>query len=199
MTPGIWLAPFILHRKAALVKDHPDWLLRNSRGKPVNAGYVWNTFTYALDLTNPEALEYTCDVIQAAVEKWGFEYLKLDFLYAAALEGVYQDPTKTRAQVLRMGLEALRDAAGPEVTLLACGCPLGSALGLFEAMRIGADVSGSWEPHFPPVSPILRKEPNMPSARNALQNIITRAPLHRHWWINDPDCLLVRADTDLNS
>ncbi|MEA3325770.1 MAG: alpha-galactosidase [Chloroflexota bacterium] len=197
LTPGLWLAPYIVHPKSALVKDHPDWLLRNKHGRPVYAGFVWNTFTYALDLTNPHALEYTCSVIRTAVEQWGFEYLKLDFLYAAALDGKYQDPTQTRAQVLRKGLNALREAAGPEITMLACGCPLGSALGLFEAMRIGADVSGYWEPHFPPVSPLLRKEPHMPSARNALQNILSRAPLHHHWWINDPDCLLVRPDTDL--
>jgi len=197
LTPGIWLAPYIVHPKAELVREHPDWLLRDERGKPVSAGFVWNAFTYALDLTHPDALTYTCDVIRTAVEDWGFDYLKLDFLYAAALDGVYQDPTLTRAQVLRRGFEAMRQAAGPEVTLLACGCPLGSALGLFDAMRISADVNSYWEPHFPPVSFLLKKEPHMPAARNALQNILTRAPLHRHWWINDPDCLLVRPDTHL--
>lgn len=197
LTPGLWLAPYIVHPKANLVKDHLDWLLRDRKGKPVNAGFIWNTFTYALDLTNAEALEYTCDLIHTAVEDWGFEYLKLDFLYAAALKGVYRDPTRTRAQVLRQGLAALREAAGPNVTMLACGCPLGSALGLFEAMRISADVSGYWKPHFPPFSSLLQKEPHMPAARTALHNILTRAPLHRYWWINDPDCLLVRPDTDL--
>ena len=198
LTPGLWLAPFIVHSKARLVKEHPDWLLRDDRGKPVTAGFVWNSFTLALDLTNPEALAYTCEVIRTAVQDWGFEYLKLDFLYAAALDGVYQDPSLSRAQVLRMGLEALREAAGPEITMLACGCPFGSALGLFEAMRVSADVSGYWKPHFPPISALLRNEPNMPSAENAIHNILTRAPFHKRWWINDPDCLLVRPDTDLS-
>ena len=197
LTPGLWLAPFIVHPKAKLVQEHPDWLLRDQRGELVSAGFVWNSFTLALDLTHPDALAYACDVIRTAVEEWGFEYLKLDFLYAAALDGVYQDPTLSRAQVLRMGLAALREAAGPEITMLACGCPFGSALGLFEAMRISADVNGYWEPHFPPVSPILQNEPHMPSARNAIHNILTRAPLHQRWWVNDPDCLLVRPDTHL--
>lgn len=197
LTPGLWLAPFIVHPKANLVKKHPEWLLRDPQGKLVSAGFVWNTFCYGLDLTNPQALDYACKVIRRAVEDWEFKYLKLDFLYAAALGCQYQDPTRTRAQVLRSGLEALRNAAGSDIVMLACGCPLGSALGVFEAMRIGADVSGHWEPHFPPFSKILTNEPNMPSARNALQNIQTRAPLHRHWWINDPDCLLVRPDTEL--
>ena len=198
LIPGVWLAPFIVHNKARLVTEHPDWLLRDAEGKTVTAGFVWNNFTLALDLTNPEALAYTQDVIRTAVQDWGFTYLKLDFLYAAALDGVYQDPTLTRAQVLRMGLEALREAAGPEITMLGCGCPLGSGLGIFEAMRISADVSGYWKPHFPPVSGILQNEPHMPSARNAIHNILTRAPLHRRWWVNDPDCLLVRPDTKLS-
>lgn len=37
----------------------------------------------------------------------------------------------------------------------------------------------------------------MPCARNAIQNITTRAPMDPHWWVNDPDCLLVRADSKL--
>ena len=198
LTPGVWLAPYIVHPKAKLVSEHPDWLLRDERGKPVSAGFVWNSFTLALDLTNPDALAYTCDVIRTAVQEWGFEYLKLDFLYAAVLDGVYQDPTLSRAQVLRMGFEALREAAGPEITMLACGCPFGSALGLFEAMRVSADVNGYWKPHFPPVSAILQNEPHMPSAQNAIHNILTRAPIHKRWWVNDPDCLLVRPDTNLS-
>jgi alpha-galactosidase len=198
LTPGIWLAPFILHPKADLVNKHPDWLLRNKQGKPVTAGFGWNAMTYALDLTNPDALAYACSVIHEAVSQWGYKYLKLDFLYAAALEGHYQDPTKTRAQVLRGGLEALRAAAGPDITMLACGCPLGSALGLFEAMRISADVSGHWEPHLPVLGALLKKEPGVPSAKNAIHNILTRAPLQHHWWVNDPDCLLIRPDSHLN-
>ncbi len=126
LIPGVWLAPFIVHPKARLATVHPDWLLRDADGKTVTAGFVWNSFTLALDLTNPEALAYTQDVVRTAVRDWGFTYLKLDFLYAAALDGVYQDPTLSRAQVLRKGLEALREAAGPEITMLGCGCPLGS-------------------------------------------------------------------------
>ena len=43
-----------------------------------------------------------------------------------------------------MGMEAIREAVGPDVTLLGCGAPFGPMLGLVEAMRIGPDVSGDW-------------------------------------------------------
>ncbi len=196
-TPGLWLAPFILHPKSRLEKEHPEWLLRDRRGRPVNAGFVWNTFAHALDLTVPEALDYACEVVRTAAHEWSFPYLKLDFLYAAALPGVYRNPTLTRAQVLRRGMQALRQAAGEDTFLLGCGAPLGSVLGLVEAMRIGADVSGDWLPAFNDIRFPFKHEPHMPSARNSINNILTRAPLHRRWWINDPDCLLVRPNTRL--
>ncbi|NTV37009.1 MAG: hypothetical protein HGA53_08650, partial [Anaerolineaceae bacterium] len=31
----------------------------------------------------------------------------------------------------------------------------------------------------------------------SIHNILTRAHLHRQWWLNDPDCMLVRPDTEL--
>ena len=197
LTPGLWLAPFIVHTKSQLIKDHPEWMLRKKNGKLANAGFVWGRLNTALDLTVPEALAYACDVVRTAAKEWGYPYLKLDFLYAAAVECVYHDPTRTRAQVLRKGMEALREAVGSQVTLLGCGAPLGSVLGLVEANRIGADVSGDWLPNFKGIGAFFKHEPAMPSARNSVRNILTRASLHQHWWINDPDCLLIRPDTSL--
>ncbi|MFO7623310.1 MAG: alpha-galactosidase [Anaerolineales bacterium] len=195
--PGIWLAPFIVHPASKLARQHPDWLLRNKLRLPVNAGFIWDKFTTALDLTRPAAMDYVCEVVRVAARDWGYPYLKLDFLYAAALPGRYHDPTQTRAQVLRKGLEALRSAVGDQTYLLGCGCPLGSALGLVDAMRIGSDVDVRWKPKYKGISFCFEAEPDMPSARNAIQNTLTRAPLHRRWWVNDPDCLLLRPDTEL--
>jgi alpha-galactosidase len=196
--PGLWLAPFIVHPQAQLIKEHPEYLLRGRFNLPVNAGFLWNTLTTALDLTHPGALEYACKVVDTAAHEWGFPYLKLDFLYAGGLAGRHFDPTLTRAQILRQGLEAIRQAAGEETFLLGCGAPLGSAVGLFQAMRIGEDVSGDWLPTFPRFEKYVREEPDMPSEARALQNILTRAPMHRRWWVNDPDCLLVRETTHLS-
>ena len=195
--PGLWLAPFIVHPKADIYHEKPDWLLRNRAGRPVNAGFIWDVFTTALDLTHPEAMDYVCEVIRTAVQDWGFTYLKLDFLYAAVVDGKYRDPKLTRAQVLRKAFERIRAAAGAETMLLACGCPIGSALGLFDAMRIGADVSGSWKPAYGGLDFLFTTEPNMPSARNAIQNVLTRAPMHLNWFVNDPDCLIVRESSQL--
>lgn len=197
LTPGIWLAPFILEPRSKLIRRHPKWLLRKENGLPVNSGFAWGGLGRALDLTHPDVLGYVRDVIKTSVQEWGFPYLKLDFLYAAALPGSHHDPTKTRAQILRQALELIREEAGCDAILLGCGCPIGSGVGIFDMMRISADVSPEWEPNAFGIKKPVRNEPNMPCARNAIQNIITRAPMDPHWWVNDPDCLLVRADSKL--
>jgi alpha-galactosidase len=196
--PGLWLAPFTVQRGSHLAHDHPDWLLRR-RGRLANAGFIFNApFGASLDLTHPQALDYVAEVIHTAVHEWAFPYLKLDFLYTAALGGRYADPTRTRAQVLRRGLETIRHAAGPQTFILGCGCPLGPAIGLVDAMRIGADVAERWAPAHFGTEVFFTGEPDMPSTRNAIQNALTRSPLHQRWWINDPDVLLARPETHLS-
>lgn len=197
--PGLWLAPFIVHPLSRLAAEHPDWLLRNRQGKPVNAGFFWNAFTTALDLTHPDALAYAAEVVQTAVQEWGFGYLKLDFLFAAAVPARFLDASRTRAQVLRRGLQELRQAAGPQAFLLGCGCPLGPAIGLVNAMRINADTASRWLPAVWNIERFFAPEPDLPSVRNALHNALTRAPLHQRWWINDPDCLQLRQEIKLTT
>ncbi|MFP3855114.1 MAG: hypothetical protein ACLFWD_12565, partial [Anaerolineales bacterium] len=151
------------------------------------------------DLTNPEVIGYIKKVIRTAVNEWGYRYLKLDFLYAGALAGKRWDPGITRAQALRAGLQAIREAAGEATFLAGCGSPLGPAIGLVDSMRIGPDVAPRWRPAYQGIEFYFHREPSLPSLRNAIQNTLIRAPLHRRWWINDPDCFLFRdSDTHLS-
>ncbi len=198
-TPGLWMAPFSISQSSQVFVQHPEWILKYEN-QPVRAGWLpqWGKGqSTALDLTNPEAKAYLHHFIKTVVEDWGIDYLKLDFLYSAAVECQYQDPTKTRAQVLRMGLETIREAAGPQTRILGCGCPLGPAIGLVDAMRIGPDVEETWLPQFKGIKFIVQNEPSMPSARLAIRNTIERTGMHRRWWINDPDCLLLRPNAKL--
>jgi len=196
-TAGLWLAPFLVSRQATLYHRHPECILHSRARQPVTGAFIGNQFVTALDMSHPRAQDEVRRLIGAAVREWGFPYLKLDFLYAAALDGVYHDAQLTRAQVLRRALELMRAAAGEETFLLGCGLPLGSGIGVVQGMRIGADTNDTWRPHFHGVKMVFGAEPSMPSATNALQNVLTRAALHRRWWLNDPDCLLLRPGTSL--
>ncbi len=200
-TPGLWLAPYMVRSDARLLREHPDWFLRTPAGRLASAGFNWFRWCYGLDPTHPAVRDHVQRLIQTAVQEWGFPYLKLDFLYAAALPGRRYDPCLTRAQAMRLALSDLRAAASPETFLLGCGCPLGSAVGLVDGMRISTDVAPDWDPRLftPRLDRLLHRETDFVGVRNAIRNTINRAPLHRRWWLNDPDCLLVRDhDTNLS-
>ena len=55
-----------------------------------------------------------------------------------------------------------------------------------DAMRISSDVDVGWTPSYRGQKFSSSKgAPHMPSARNALQNVLCRLPLHQRWSIND--------------
>ncbi len=196
-TSGLWLAPFIVSPASDLYKTHPEMLLRNLDGKFVNSGWNWNRFTTSLDMSHPAAQEYVRKVIDTAVHSWGFQYLKLDFLYAATIPGQHFDSSLTRAQIYDQAMQLIREAAGEDTYILGCGAPIGGMIGHVDAMRIGADVASDWKPKYKGVELLFPNEPNIPSVENAMQNTITRAWFHNRWWMNDPDCLLLRSTTHL--
>jgi len=200
-TPGLWLAPFQVQAKSAVALEHPEWLVKNNRGKPIHAGFQYNMFMQALDATHPEVLEHLRALTDKLTHQWGYGMLKLDFINAGALPGKRYNPKLTRAEALRLGLETIRQGAGKETFLLGSGCPFGPAIGVVDAMRIGPDTAPSWEPYLhwlPWAGPLIKKEPCMPSLRNAFRHTLNLSTLHKRWWWNDPDCLMVRdSDTRL--
>jgi alpha-galactosidase len=200
-TPGLWLAPFVVQPGSRMERGHADWLLRDARGRLVRSGFFYSFFGYALDLSKPQVLEHLRSLGET-LRSQGFEFIKTDFCYAGALPGVRYDPRLTRAQALRQGLAALREGIGEDAFLLGCGCPFGPALGLVDAMRVGPDTAPSWHPELwslPWTKPLLRNERSVASLRNNLRHTLVHSALHRRWWWNDPDCLMVRDfDTRLN-
>ena len=197
---GIWWAPFLASARSQVAADHPDWLVRDGRGRPIlgllNPGWGLTTPMRVLDTTHPEVLEHLHQVAATIGHEWGYAIQKLDVLYAAALPGVRRDPGATRAQALRRGLEAVRTGAGDDAFLLGCGCPLGPAVGVVDAMRIGADVTPSWTSL---LGRTVGRNRHGLSTFHALLNTLTRSVLDGAWFLNDPDCLMVRdADTRLD-
>ncbi|HEY9156752.1 glycoside hydrolase family 36 protein [Candidatus Binatus sp.] len=195
---GLWTAPFLAARDSRLMLDHPDWFIMHAEtGEPVRAGYNANwtksndAFAYALDPSNPAFLEHLRRLFAKLTRELGYSYLKLDFLYAAAAPGRRHDPNLTRGETLRHGLEAIRAGAGDDAFILGCGCPIGQAVGVVDGMRIGPDVSPFWGS--------TASGAVDPSTVYALDAIIARSFMHRRLWLNDPDCLMLRARETLLS
>jgi alpha-galactosidase len=199
-TPGIWLAPFLAAPRSALVAGHPDWTAAHASGPPL-VGMVndaWGGPVAVLDTTRPEVLAHI-EVTAAALVAMGYPYLKLDFTYAPSLPGTYADPSRTPAERVRAGMEAVRRGAGEDAFLLGCGLPLGAGVGVVDGMRIGPDVAPWWE-----VRPDRAHAPGYadaePATRGAWRSTLARSAFHRRLWLNDPDCLMLRtADTRLTA
>jgi alpha-galactosidase len=141
---GLWLAPLIVSESSRVYRDHPDWLVRNEKGNPVSGGYTyWGHDFYALDTTHPDVISWLVALMER-VRRWGFDYLKLDFLYAGAMKGKRR-VDRPRESALRDALSAMRKAAGSDAFVLMCGAPILPSLGVCDAIRIGPDVSHEWE------------------------------------------------------
>ncbi len=191
-TPGLWLAPFALSAKSRLFREHPEYIVRDSGGATLVAGYnpIWKGLYYGLDLTHPRCREYIAEFIHRVVHEWGYSYLKCDFLFAACLRGAnHHDIGLSRAEILKSGMSLIREAAGNDVGILGCGMPLSAGIGSVEAMRIGPDTGDFW---IRPESFLLRTGA-MVGLRNSLRATLTRAPMHGTLWVNDPDCVMARA------
>lgn len=189
-TPGIWLAPFIVQPGSQLFKEHRDWLLHDSLGKLVPAGHNWGDFFYALDTTHPQAQAWLEGLFRR-VCSWGYDYLKIDFLYAAALPGIrYKNMLPEMAY--REGLQVVRKAAG-DAYLLVCGSPVLASLGVADGMRIGPDVAPEWDNH---ERSFTLHDFSGPSTLNAIRTSVNRL------WLNplidtDPDVAFFRTRYNL--
>ena len=195
---GIWTAPFAASAESDVLRAHPDWPLRDGeawlRGTH-NPAWSRDGWCTVLDPSREPVQRHLEHLFRGLVEM-GFGYLKLDFLYMAAMRASARDPGLSRAARLRRGLEAIRSGAGDETFLLGCGAPLGPAVGLVDGMRIGPDVAPHW--HADRSTAIPGLEATTPSTRSALGAIAARAWMHRRLWLNDPDCLMARGrDTGL--
>lgn len=194
MRPGLWFAPFTVARKSELFRLHPEYLLKDERGKLLTAGYnpIWKCYYYGLDITHPLFAEYLREVVHTIVKEWGFEYLKCDFLFSACLRGAsHRELGLSRAMALKSGMRLIREEAGVNAVIMGCGMPLSAGIGLVDTMRVGPDTGNFWIK----LSAKLLRTGAMVGVRNSLRNLMVRSPMHQRLWLNDPDCVMVR-DTD---
>jgi poly(3-hydroxybutyrate) depolymerase len=194
LTPGLWFMPFAGNYLDPFFKDHQDWFVKNTQGKPYETAWGGT----CLDMTNPAAREYLRSMVQRIAHEWGYQLFKMDgFWTGSATKQVYVNdgyvndgigdaeflnPDKTNIEALRDGVRLVREAAGPDVFLLGCCVSqnmrsFGGSFGLLDAMRVGPD-TGAGEIGSPHASRLWFLNGKV-------------------WW-NDPDCVSVRTSNTLD-
>lgn len=122
----------------SLFPRHPEWIIRQAGdplGRAANSANCGKWF-YGLDVTIPEVQAFVRETLTTVSHgAWSFDYLKLDFLYAAALKGPRRDATLSTAQVLQLAMRLIRHAVGKDTFVLGCGAPLGATIGWVNANR----------------------------------------------------------------
>ena len=177
---GLWLAPFAATKDSFIYKEHKDWLVCGKDGKPYPAGPNWGTF-YVIDFYNAEAAAYIRKVFDTVLNVWGYDMVKLDFLYAACVVPMHN---KSRGTIMCEAMDFIRSCVGDKM-ILGCGVPLMPAFGKVDFCRIGADVSLGWSFR----RHMIREDVSTP---NTVCCTIFRRGLNGRAFLNDPDVFMLR-------
>lgn len=181
---GIWLAPFSCQKVSRIAKEHPDWLVKDEKGKSMQGVLAWGG-AYILDIYNPEVRNYLREVFDTVLNVWGFDMVKLDFLYSQCL---LPRNGKCRGEIMREAMEFLRELVGDKL-LLGCGVPMSACLGLVDACRISCDVDLTYTGK---IYNHIHVSNEMLSAQSAINNSIFRRHLNGRAFMNDPDVFFLR-------
>ena len=182
---GLWLAPFGCRKGSRLHREHPDWLLKDGTGKPWLAGCNWGGF-YALDIDRPEVREYLRRVFDRVLYDWGFDFVKLDFLYATAPFGSERE---SRAGRMIRAMEMLRTFCTGKL-ILGCGVPVMPAFGLVDYCRVSCDVGLDWDGTR--WKQLFIREGI--STKQAIENTFYRRQLNGRAYVSDPDVFYLRQE-----
>jgi len=206
--PGLWIAPFLVDWRSDFRKEHSDWMLRNKKGKPVEAGFnpTWGAFAgkaqparpysfFCLDLSNDAVLSYLDALMNRIINEWGFRYIKLDFLYAGMLNGCFKNGGSAyewNNRALKTLTARTKNNKGETIVYLGCGMPFETSFNYLPLSRIGPDTKETWDIN-------SLKHIHFSGRPGAIVNM--KSTLGHSFWneniyVNDPDVIFLR-DTNI--
>ncbi len=140
--PGIWMAASCGDMEA--VERHPDWFVRDRAGK----AFVGPWIGYAIDASNPDALDALVRPTFRGFKDAGFPYVKIDALRHYLYDNIHHNLDYCRSRgatpdgIFRQYLSAAREESGKDAFILSCWGVLPESIGLADACRIGGDGYG---------------------------------------------------------
>ena len=117
----------------------------------------------------------------------GFDFFKIDFIFAGARSGQRNNFSLSPVETYRYGLKIIRKAIGKRF-LVGCGAPIGPSIGYVDALQVSEDLKEEWDS---PFREWLGKKCDVSGAKGSLRNSIQRQYFHKKMWLNDPGSLPV--------
>ena len=131
-------------------------------------------------------LDYLRRVFDRVLNDWGFDLVKLDFLYGAAPFG---NARESRAARMYRAMELLRTWCGQK-QILGCGVPVMPAFGLVDYCRVSCDVGLDWDDVW--YMRLFHRE--RVSTKQAINNTLFRRQLNGRAYGSDPDVFFLREE-----
>ncbi|MEE2755607.1 MAG: alpha-galactosidase [Myxococcota bacterium] len=132
--PGIWLAPLLVKANVPVAVEEPDWFVADVSFRHLRHGEM-----RILDVTHPDAAAFLKATIRALVNA-GFSLLKVDYLFVGAHLGRRHQPV-TGLEAYNLALELIRDAAGPETTIVGVGALPIAGFEHLDSWRFGPNIA----------------------------------------------------------
>jgi hypothetical protein len=185
--PGIWTAPFRVHKDWPITTAHPDWLLELDEFGSVALGA--NSDYRALDPSNDEVKAYLREIYGRITKDWGFRFIKLDFSVYSMFGTNYKTQGKSGLALYKDALEVIRETIGPETFLMVVS-GTGVNYGIADGMRLTLDNMPRWG------------VTSSPFDQGIKATVLSAS--HRYWmgntvWSNHPDLLFFRDTQGLAS
>ncbi len=188
LIPGIWSDPFLANGNSQLVKDHPDWILKNNEGQFISKSP--KAPVYILDITHPEVKKFVADMYKKFYG-WGYRYYKTDFLKEALLPLIHGNPeyvenlkrydmSITPEEAMNEMNRIIRDSIGEDSFWMGCGTQLTTNCELMDASRVGGDICPLWA-----------RVPWQAAA------VAWRLPINGHRTLTDPDFTVFSSHSTL--
>ena len=138
LRPALWCGMHVMEG-AQVIREHPEWLLRNADGSP----HIANNYT--LDYSREDVRDFVVRTYTRIIEEWGWDAIKLDFwTYGFEDHGIaYQNDDRTSLELRNWWLQTLRDLL-PDDGFLLAGCNICSVSPFVarwtDLIRYGVDV-----------------------------------------------------------
>lgn len=141
--------------KAQIVKEHPDFFLRDEKGNMLveSSVKVGDNLDYTFfDFSNPATAAYFTEVMANIRRNWGYDYFKVDFLRFGINEFIHTAVGKDTAIVphnrgltsverFHLAMAAMRRGMGADAFFVGCSAVFGPTFGHVDGLRSGADIN----------------------------------------------------------
>mgnify|MGYP001157911799 CR=1 FL=1 len=174
---------------------HPDYFLPDDQGKVISQTSQQSREELRniyFDYSHPGAYDYLVDVTRTMKADWGYDYIKIDFLWFNLDWAIRRtarmsperriaafDPSTTSVERLHRGMQAFRKGMGDDTWFLGCSAPFGIVYGYIDSLRTGYDI---W-----------------PNTRQFKHNVLANAGMfyvHERLVYNDADYQISRSRED---